>query len=61
MSKEGMKPSDFDASLPDNRAEAQATRDAARESRAERAAGEKAAKESGGSLWSSIFGGKDKK
>ncbi|HUO50280.1 MAG TPA: hypothetical protein VMU25_01820 [Candidatus Paceibacterota bacterium] len=51
-----MAPSDFDASLPDNQAEAQAARDAANESAAEKSWSDTKAKEGADSFWSSIFG-----
>lgn len=52
----GMKSSDFDASLPDNAAEAQAAKDAADESPLEQSYRDSAAREASGSLWDSIFG-----
>lgn len=56
----GFKPSDIDASLPDNKAEADASKDARSESLIERTYSDTKAKESAGSLMSSIFGGKKK-
>lgn len=54
----GMKSSDFDSSLPDNKAEAQAARDSARESTIEKSWSDTKAKEGADSVWSSIFGGR---
>jgi len=52
------KPSDFDASLPDNAAEAQAAKDAAKERGIDRVFSDSKAKEKADSFWSSVFGGK---
>lgn len=52
------KSSDFDPSLPDNRAEADAAKDAAKESKTERWYNDSRASEGASSLWESIFGRK---
>lgn len=53
---DGIKSSDFDPSLPDNRAESDAAKDAAKESPMEKAYGDHKASEGASSLWESIFG-----
>ncbi len=50
------KSSDFDSSLPDNKAEADAAKDAAKESPLEKSYNDSRAKEGATSLWESIFG-----
>ncbi|ESZ51711.1 hypothetical protein X731_03795 [Mesorhizobium sp. L2C054A000] len=55
---DSVKSSDYDPSLPDNKAEAQAARDAAKESTIEKSWSDTKAKESNDSLMSSIFGKK---
>lgn len=54
----GVKSSDFDPSLPNNRAEADAARDSAKESQTEKWYNDSKASESSNSLWESIFGKK---
>ena len=55
---DGIKSSDFDPSLPDNKAESDAAAHAAKESPMEKAYGDYKAAESSNSLWESIFGKK---
>ena len=54
----GYIPSEYEPSLPDNAAENQAAKDAEKETSAEKAQNDAAAKEGAGSFWSSIFGKK---
>ena len=56
----GFKPSDFDSSLPDNKAEADAAKDSKSESLIEKTYSDTKAKENADSLMTSIFGGKKK-
>lgn len=53
---DGIQSSDFDPSLPDNSAEAQAAKDAANESPLEKSYSDSRASEGSSSLWESIFG-----
>lgn len=59
-SNDGVKSSDYDPSLPDNKAESDAAKHASKESPTERWYNDAKAKDSADSLWDSIFG-KDKK
>jgi len=56
----GIKPSDVDPSLPDNKAEAAAAKDSKNESLIDKTYSDTKAKQSSDSLWSSIWGGKKK-
>ena len=53
---DGVKSSDFDASLPDNAAEVDAAKDSAKESATEKVYNNHVASEGASSLWESIFG-----
>ncbi|ESY52070.1 MULTISPECIES: hypothetical protein [unclassified Mesorhizobium] len=54
----GTESNDFDPGIANNKAEAQAAKDAAKESLIERTYSDSKAKEGADSLWSSIFGKK---
>lgn len=58
MGNDSVKSSDFDSSLPDNRAESDAAKDAAKESPLEKSYNDSRASEGASSLWESIFGKK---
>lgn len=54
----GVTPSDVDPSLPDNTAELEAAKDAAKESKGEACYNDARASKGANSLWESIFGKK---